>query len=264
MEMLRKGGWNQVIKEGFIYGDSVIHRLDPRVKTVVAFGFSVVVSLSDRFLALIPAIILSIFFVLLAKLSLKIVFYRLLIVNGLILFLWIFLPFTFEGHSLLTLGPLVATKEGILYSSLITIKSNTIVLILMAFVATMHVFTMGRAMSHLYIPEKIIHMLLFTYRYIHVIYLEYQRLIKAIKIRGFQPRTNLHTYKTYAYLVGLVIVKSHDRAKRVRAAMLCRGFNGTFYDLSEFRFKTSDWIIMILLLTALTGIGLLQWAKIIY
>ncbi|MFH1350284.1 MAG: cobalt ECF transporter T component CbiQ [Pseudomonadota bacterium] len=248
-----------MFEEGFIDGDSIIHRLDPRAKTLAAFGFSTVVALSDRFLALIPALILTILLLRLAKLPLKTVLHRLLIVNGLILLLWVFLPFTFEGSSLFTLGPLVVTKEGIVTSCIITLKSNTIVLSLMIFVSTMPIFTMGQAMNHLFVPAKITHLLLFTYRYIHVIYQEYQRLIKAMKIRGFRPRTDLHTYKTYAFLVGMVIIKSYDRAKRVRAAMLCRGFNGTFYDLSEFSFKTSDCIFMGLVLLALTGIGLLQW-----
>jgi cobalt/nickel transport system permease protein len=118
----------------------------------------------------------------------------------------------------------------------------------MAFVATMSVFTMGRAMRHLHVPNKIVQLFFFTYRYIHVIHMEYQRLMKTLKIRGFYPRTNLHTYRTYAYLVGMVIVRSHDRAERVRAAMLCRGFSGTFYDLSEFSFKASDLVALVLML----------------
>ncbi|MEE9612088.1 MAG: energy-coupling factor transporter transmembrane component T, partial [Desulfatiglandales bacterium] len=114
-------------------------------------------------------------------------------------------------------------------------------------------------MRHLHVPTKIVHLFFFTYRYIHVIHTEYQRLIKAIKIRGFHPRTNLHTYRTYAYLVGMVIVKSHDRAQRVRAAMLCRGFSGRFYDLSDFSFKASDLVILVLMLLAVMGVGFLQW-----
>ena len=69
----------------------------------------------------------------------------------------------------------------------------------------------------------------------------------------------MHTYRTYAYLVGMLLVKSHDRAERVRSAMLCRGFKGRFYELSEFSFQFSDLIIMFLMLLAVTIILLLQW-----
>jgi len=248
-----------MIEEAFVNGDSIIHRLDPRVKTIVACLFSIVVATSDRFVALIPAIFLSITFICLARLPIKKVCSRLLLVNGLILFLWIFLPFTYQGEPLFVLGPLIATREGIFYSTAITIKSNAIILALMSLVATMSIFTMGRVMSNLRVPARIVFLFFFTYRYIHVIHMEYLRLMKAIKIRGFRPGTNMHTYRTYAYLVGMLLVKSHDRAERVRSAMLCRGFKGRFYELSEFSFQFSDLIIMFLMLLAVTIILLLQW-----
>jgi cobalt/nickel transport system permease protein len=89
--------------------------------------------------------------------------------------------------------------------------------------------------------------------------MEYRRLIKAVKIRGFHPGNNLHTYRTYAYLVGMLLVKSYERAERVRAAMLCRGFRGKFYDLREFELRTTDIIVMFLMLIGISGIALLQW-----
>lgn len=248
-----------MIEERFVHVDSAIHRLDPRAKMIIALAFSIVVATSHRFVALMPAILVSVFFAFLARLPIKKVCSRLLMVNGLILLLWFFLPFTFGSTESFAIGPLSAKREGIIYATQITLKSNAIVLSLMALVATMSIFTMGRAMRHLHVPTKIVHLFFFTYRYIHVIHTEYQRLIKAIKIRGFHPRTNLHTYRTYAYLVGMVIVKSHDRAQRVRAAMLCRGFSGRFYDLSDFSFKASDLVILVLMLLAVMGVGFLQW-----
>lgn len=252
-----------MIEEGFVHGDSPIHRLDPRVKTIVAGVFSVVVAASDRFQALVPAIFLALVFVFFSKLPMKKVCLRLLIVNSLILFLWCFLPFTLEGEELLRLGPLVATREGVTYSAAITLKSNAIVLTLMALIATMSVFTVGRALRYLHVPGKIVQLFFFTYRYIHVIHMEYRRLMRAIKIRGFRAQTNMHTYRTYAYLVGMLLVKSHDRAERVRAAMLCRGFRGKFYDLSQLTLKTSDVAVMALMMSAVLALGLLQWTRII-
>lgn len=253
-----------MIDEGFLQGDSVIHRLDPRVKTVFAGAFSIVVATSDRFVALVPAIIIAVFFLMLARLSLKRVILRLLMVNGLILLLWFFLPFTSEGELLFTIGPLEGTKEGIITCSAITIKSNAIIMTLMAFVSTMPIFTMGRAMRSLHMPDKIVHLISFAYRYIHVIHTEYGRQLNAMKIRGFYPKSNLHTYRTYAYLVGMLLVKSYERAKRVQAAMLCRGFDGRFYDLSEFSYKYSDWLALVALLLVTACVGLLQWTRIIY
>ncbi|MBW1805909.1 MAG: cobalt ECF transporter T component CbiQ [Deltaproteobacteria bacterium] len=253
-----------MIEEGFSSGNSIIHGLDPRVRTLIACAFSVIVAISDRFPALAVSVLISMTLAFLARLPIGKASFRLLMVNGFILLLWLFLPFTMGGETLFTLGPLTVAKKGVLYSALITVKSNAIILALMALVATMPVFTIGRAMRNLHVPGKIVYLLLFTYRYIHAIHREFWRQMNAIKIRGFQPGTNIHTYRTYAFLVGMLLVRSHDRAERVRAAMLCRGFRGRFYDLSEFALKGSDLVITALMLLAIICVGLLQWTEIIY
>ena len=115
-----------MIEESFLIGDSVIHRLDPRARVITAAVFSVVVAVSDRFVALLPSILVAVSFVFLARLSLKRVCLRLLMVNLLILTLWLSLPFTFKGETLFSLGPLTATKEGIGRAAALTVKSNAI------------------------------------------------------------------------------------------------------------------------------------------
>ena len=248
-----------MFEERFIAGDSLIHRLDPRVKSVVAAIFSIVVAVCSRFTALIPALVIAVIFIILARLSVRKVITRLLIVNGFILFLWFTLPFTTAGSPLFSIGRLTVTGTGVHNAALITLKSNTIILALMALTATMSVFTMGRALDDLHVPSKVVHLIFLTYRYIHVIYQEYNRLITAVKVRGFRPRNDIHTYRTYAYLVGMLFVKSYDRAERVRAAMLCRGFQGKFYDLKDFELKASDLVMLVLMLMSVSAIVVLQW-----
>jgi cobalt/nickel transport system permease protein len=248
-----------MIEEEFSTGKSFIHGLDPRIRIIVAALFSVVVATSTNLLALIPALAVSLLLIVLTKLPTRKVFYRLLLVNGLILFLWLLLPFTFKGEQLFTIGPLVGTKEGVMYASQITLKCNAILLAMIALLATIPIFTLGHAMNQLYFPEKLIHLFLFTYRYIHVIFQEYHRLINAMKIRGFIPQTNLHTYRSYAYLVGMLLVKSYDRAERVHKAMLCRGFSGKYFTLSRFSIKIGDIFYLSFMLAAILGLVILQW-----
>ena len=49
------------------------------------------------------------------------------------------------------------------------------------------------------------HLFFFSFRYIHVSHSEYHRLDNAMKIRSFKPRTDIHTYRSYAYLVGMLL-----------------------------------------------------------
>ncbi len=248
-----------MIGEEFAGGDSLIHRLDPRVKIVAVSFFSVVVAVSNRFVVLMSALALGFFIVLLARVPMRQLVRRLVPVNVFILFLWLFLPFTVQGEPLFSVGPLVGTHEGVLYAARISLKSNAIVTVLIALVASSSILTLGHAMHELRVPQKIVHLFFFTYRYIHVIGREYVRLVNAMKVRGFRPGTNMHSYKTFAYLVGMLLVRSCDRAERVRNAMLCRGFRGRLYSLSDFSMKTRDVISLIVMLTLVLALGALEW-----
>jgi cobalt/nickel transport system permease protein len=168
------------------------------------------------------------------------------------------IPFTFPGEPLFRLGPFVAARQGVDLAAQITLKSNAIVLAFMALVATMPFATAGHALHRLQVPDKIVHLLLMTYRYIFVLEQEYQRLVRAARIRGFQPGTNLHTYRTYAYLVGMLFVRAVDRAERVRWAMLCRGFKRKFYSLQEFKAGPGGVAFLLLISAALLTIAGLE------
>ena len=244
-------------------GDSFVHRLDPRGKLLVVFLFSIVVAGANRFQVLLGSLTLGLLMVLATKVPARELIKRLLPVNMLILFLWLFLPFTFGGEPLFFMGSLTVTREGVFYATRISIKSNAMMLMLIALVASTPIFSMGHAMHQLKIPKKIVHLFFFTYRYIHAIYREYLRLKNSIKIRGFIPKTNLHTYKTYAYMVGMLLVRSFDRAHRVHNAMLCRGFKGDLYSLKKFSFKTNDIVSMILMIAMIVIMGVMEWTQII-
>ena len=245
--------------DNFATGNSLLHRLDPRIKIVVAVLFSVVVAVADQYACLAVAAFFSLVLLVVARLSLKEVFLRLLAVNVFIIFLWLFLPFTYGGEELFTVGPLLASREGVTYALLITAKSNTIIVALIALLATTPIITLGHALSHLYVPNKLIHLLFFTVRYLQVLHSEYERLRNAMKIRAFTPRSNLHTYKTLAYLIGMLLVKSFDRADRIRKAMLCRGFHGEFYVLDHFDLQRSDLFFLAVMILIISGMAALQW-----
>jgi cobalt/nickel transport system permease protein len=221
--------------------------------------FSIVMAVCRGWYALLLGLILSVIWLLVARLPLKKVAVRLLMVNGFIGVLWVIIPFAVKGREVFSFGPFTATHEGIAYALQITIRSNAIILALLSLLATSSMFSLGHAMGKLGFPDKAVQLLLFAYRYIHVIHREYRRLMNAIKVRGFQPKTNLHTYKTYAYLVGMLLVKSYDRAERIRRAMLCRGFKGKYYDLTEYRIGPADLILGAALIFSTIAVVLAEW-----
>jgi len=80
-------------------------------------------------------------------------------------------------------------------------------------------------------------------------------------LRCFRPSTTLHTYRTVAYLIGMLFVRASLRAERVYMAMLCRGFSGRFHSLQEFSFSRKDSIWAAGMAVVLLGLGYMEWMK---
>ena len=110
---------------------------------------------------------------------------RIALVNGFVLFFWCVIPFTYPGESIFSLGPLTATREGVLITARITLKSNAILLAFIALIATSSVASLGAALGRLGVPQKMVHLLLLNYRYIFVMEEEYHRLVRSAAVRGF-------------------------------------------------------------------------------
>ena len=247
-----------MISEPFVVEKSRINQVSPITRVVFATAYSFIVALSYQFPALFTACFLSVLMVFLSGLNLFAVAKRLAVVNGFILVIWLILPLTYSGEPVLNIGPLTITRPGIILSAQITLKSNAILLAVITLISSMSLVTLGHALSRLRIPEKIVFLFLMTVRYIFVIESEYLRLVKALKIRGFRPCTNIHTYKTYAYLLGILFVRASARAQRVHQAMMCRGFKGKFYSLYKFSSTRLSWIFSTVMTASLVALVFLE------
>lgn len=238
---------------------SFMYGFDPRLKILLVFAFSILVAVSQTWPCLACGAMLAVFTAYRSDLTIPETLKRLMPVNGMVVFLWLMIPFSVPGDTLFSLSTFHASREGVHLVLLITAKANILMLMFIAFVASTPVTAMGHALSRLGLPSKLVHLFFFTYRYIHVIYDEYQRLKTAMLVRGFVPKTSIHTYKSYAYLVGMLIVKSSNRAERVYRAMVCRGFHGKLYSLHTFSIGKKDRIVFALMGLWILTMGWIEW-----
>ncbi len=102
---------------------------------------------------------------------------------------------------------------------------------------------MGHALSRLKAPDKLVHLLLFTVRYLGVLQEELQRLRRAMRARAFVPRSDLLTWRVTGWLAGMLLVRGFERARLVSAAMRCRGFQGRFYLLDTAAWAPADTLL---------------------
>jgi cobalt/nickel transport system permease protein len=229
-----------MMDEHFTKGHSLLHTTAPKVKIVVAVFFVAVIALSSDYLVIAAGLAASIILLLLARLQSGPIIKRLLAANSFTLFIWLTIPLTYGGESLGTLGPLAISQEGCHLAALITLRTNAIVLSLIALLATSPIASIGHALEGLRVSPMFCFLLLFSYRYIFVIYQEYQKLTRAARMRSFVPSTSLHTYRTYGYLFGMTLVKSWNRASNIRKAMVLRGFNGRIIPLQHYTIVRKD------------------------
>ena len=248
-----------MVCETFSKGESFVHRLDPRLRSVVAGALSVAIALSGRFPALGIALAGAAALAAGARLPAGAVLKRMGSLNVFMLLLVALLPPAVPGEGLFAVGALSYSREGLLQAAAIVLKANAIVLLLTALLSTLEPMTFGRALTTLHVPNKLIHLYFFTVRYIDVLHHEYERLRRAMRVRCFRPRMNVHTYRSIGYLVGMLLVKSFDRSERIVAAMKCRGFAGRFVLVDPFVLARRDAAFALAAAGILCLMGLLQW-----
>jgi len=106
----------------------------------------------------------------------------------------------------------------------IFLKANAIFALSNALVIPMGVIKLAKVLNQLGVSQKLTLLLVLSYRYIHSLREEYGKMKKALACRGFEPKSDLRTYKVYGYLLGMLTVKTYLKAREVYKAMLCRGF----------------------------------------
>ncbi len=249
------------MQEIFATGQSVIHRTDPRVRVISATIYSFALALADYIPALVFGLCFSITLALAASLPAKPLLKRLTAAGGFLLLIWLVLPVTYAGDPWVRIGPMTISHQGINMCILITLKTMAILIELTALVATIPLSTLGHTLYKLKTPAKLVQLMLLAYRYTFVIEQEYQRLLRAAKMRNFRPATNLHTYKTYAYLLGMLFVRASERAQRVHQAMKCRGFSGRFYTLNSYRATSWNGLLAVAMGVGCVGIVWLNIVK---
>ncbi|MDR1920139.1 MAG: cobalt ECF transporter T component CbiQ [Candidatus Adiutrix sp.] len=236
--------------------ESALKKADPRLKIIAVVVWSFLLALTEQIGAAMAGLAGSVILAMISGLPAKDILKRLLTVNFFILFLWLVLPFSFSypGEVMARLGPLEITRQGLRLTCLLTIKGNAVALGAIAFFGASSVFELTAAARRLGAPEKMTAIFVLMFRYVQVIGQECARLRLAMKARGFKPSMSMHSYRSYANLIGMILIRSLDRASRIHAAMRCRGYNGRFWLSGEFNFKKIDWALGSLMILLICGV----------
>lgn len=206
--------------------ESWIHNWDVRVKliSILILIFSVVLinNLKTALLGLFFVLIL----IAISKIHVNFIFIYLRWIALFIIFIFIILTFT----------------AGIEKAFLISLRALTAFLLIFPMLATSRFENTLKALEKIWVPDKLVQIIQFTYRYIFVFTEEIQTMFRALKSRGFKAGTDLGTMKIIGKMIGMLFVRSFERSEMVYNAMVSRGYTGTVRTMTEFKMNKSDLI----------------------
>lgn len=233
--------------------DSLIHSLDPRVKTLAALFYILAVSLTPEgswwaFGVFLLLILLASF---LSDLGLTYSLRRSYIALPFALAA-LAVPFTMPGSTIFEV-PLLrwsVSEVGLIRFASILIRSWLAVQGAILLTATTQFHDLLWALGKLRFPRSLVAMIGFMYRYIFLIGDEALRMIRARASRSAQrvghgkPSIRWQG-KVTGMMVGSLFLRSLARSERVYDAMLSRCYDGNPRSFMRFRMRWADWIALV-------------------
>ncbi|MBR9726868.1 energy-coupling factor transporter transmembrane component T family protein [Shewanella intestini] len=203
-------------------------RLAPKLKVLLFVLIALATVLSSASVTLAGLCLYAGYFWRCSGLRFGYSFKRLMAMDVIVVFTVLLIPFSVQGEVLFTIAGFAVSVAGCEMALIIIIKANIVMLAVMSLTAGMDSTVFSQALHDLGLPRRFSILMQFTVRYIGVLHHEFTRLRQAMLVRGFKPCNSLHTWRSYGYLLGMLVVRSFDRAERILQAMKCRGFNGQF------------------------------------
>ncbi len=226
-------------------GESLLHKLDPRVKIITFLCLSLSCVFSHSYMAHLGYLFLVIGLLYLTRIPFSVIFKRLFLINFFLILLWLSLLLGDLLKFYLLKGAFHLDSQTLSLGLSITLKSNVLFLATLSLLATTPLSALTHALVHLKVPSKLVLLFHLSYRYLSLLHQEYDKMRLGILAKGFRAKTSLHTYRVYSYLLGMLVIKSLKKAEDLYLAMLARGYKGFYPILEHFNFQKQDWFFLI-------------------
>src|ERR1035437_2874631 len=243
--------------------DSMLSRLDPRVKivSIVVFLVFIIFTRPDAFLSFSLYGLLILLLIGISKIPVYYILKRCLVVVPFILMTSIFLLFGNQGATitLFHIGNFqinVAAAGWTMFLS-VMIKGLLSVLCLTLLTASTPFPQLLAALENMKFPKLIIMILSFMYRYIFLIEDEAMKMWRAMKSRSAGGSCWLHL-KAIANMIGILFIRSYGRGETAYLAMCSRGFDGTLKRSYHFDLRKHDLAFLFNIFIVLISITILD------
>lgn len=223
---------------------TLIHRINPLVKLVITLLYLFCVVSFDKYdiSGLIPLFLYPVAVIALGDIPLKPLLAGLAISAPLVIGVGIFNPILDRSVAVSIQG--IAITGGMISFMSLLIKCSLTVSAAMLLLATTGINKIAAALQKLHVPGIFITQLLLTYRYIAVLMGEASRVYNAYNLRA--PYQKGISRNVWGSLIGLLLLRTYDRAIRIYQAMKLRGFENQYYGVSLAGLGKPDFIYMLI------------------
>lgn len=258
------------VRDPYIPARSVVHHLDARLKLLLALGFILTA-------ALLPAGAWASYLLLLA-LAFSAALVSEMGIGRLLRRSWAALPFalaalpllfTTPGPTLILLHPGLPQAEitlpGLVRFLSLAIKSWLSIQAAVILTAATPFPDLLAAMRSLGLPRFLAAVIGLMWRYLFVLADSAARLMRARTSRSGAAQGQRSGGKIAwraritGEMAGNLLLQSLERADRIYAAMLARGYDGEARGPAPAQFQWSSWLVLAAALTGMAGILLLGW-----
>ncbi len=227
---------------------SPLHRIDTRAKTVVTVLY-LATMLSLPLTHLSELLLYALFPILgatAAGMRYTTLFRRSLFVLPFIAFIGLF-NLLYDRVPVFAVGAVTVTRGWICFAAIL-LRGLLSVQALLLLITTTGYYRLCRGLQRLGVPALFAAQLLFVYRYLYVLLEEALSISRARDARSFGRRS--YPLKVWAVLVGQLLIRTCERARRIDRAMVARGFTGRIPDTAPVPTAWETPSLLFLLLTS--------------
>lgn len=220
------------------FGETALHRLDARAKVLVTLIYILTVISFGKYdlSALVPFFIFPAVMISVGRLPAGFILRKVLLLTPFVLMIGIFNPI-FDREVLVRFGP-IGISGGWISCASIVVRTMLTLGSALILVGVTGLPAICGALERMGMPRTLAVQILFLYRYLFVLSEEATRASRARELRTFGTRGL--GMKTFASLVGHLLLRTWQRAERIHMAMLARGFSGEFHTRRTFFFGVRE------------------------
>ena len=251
-------------------GNSVIHRLDPRVKIVLTLAIIVALFLAKSVYAYLLTALLIFGTVLLSRVPASFIFKGLKPLLFIVIFTAIFNVFFTEGTPIFQFGFFRATYEGLWIAVFMVVRLLFLVTVTTVLTLTTSPILLTDGLESLLAPLTVIKvpahelamMMTIALRFIPTLLEETDKIMKAQSARGadFESGNLLQRAKAMIPILVPLFISAFRRADELAVAMECRCYHGGENRTRMRQLKTTklDYIAMLAVAFLIAGVVFLN------